>query len=155
MKKLTALITALFALAMITGSAIAAETMGGEESIAPMASSSLTNELRRQLSPRVLGHYADGVIYEEFSEPIDRHYGVAPAWEDRYVGPLEKELRRQLSPRVLGYHADGVSDEVFDETIDKHYGVAPAWEDRTEEPLEKELRNQLSPNVHVDETSTF
>lgn len=148
MKKLTALLTALFALAMVTGPAIAAEMMGGDDSTAPMATGSLTTELRKQLSPNVFGYIADGVTDEEFREPIAKHYGVAPAWEDTNEGPLAKELRRQLSPNVSGYIADGVRDEVFTEPIAKHYGVAPAWEDgSSERPLEKELRKQLSPNV--------
>jgi hypothetical protein len=157
MKKLTTLLAALFALAMMTGPAIAAEMMGGEEAANPVAGSSFTTQLRKQLSPNFFEYNADGVSDEEFRGLIDKHYGVAPAWEDKdiYVGPLEKQLRMQLSPRVLGYYADGMSDEIIGETIDKHYGVAPAWEDRTEGTLEKELRHQLSPNIHVDETSAF
>jgi hypothetical protein len=153
MKKMTALLTALFALAMVTGPAIAAETMEG--STAPMATGSLTEDLRNQLSPNVFGYIADGVADDEFRGPIDIHYGVAPAWDDGTEVTIEKELRGQLSPNVSGYIADGVADEEFRGPIDTHYGVAPAWEDRTEDPLERELRKKLSPNVHVDETSAF
>ncbi|MHB8789619.1 MAG: hypothetical protein ACYDBT_07035 [Desulfobulbaceae bacterium] len=154
MKKLTALGAALFAIALLTGPAIAAEMT--EEASAPIGT-----ELRKQLSPNIFEYNADGVTTEEFRGLIDKHYGVAPAWEattEESLTVAEKmgiELRKHLSPRVFGYVADGVDDDVYRGPIDKHYGVAPAWEDRTEEPLEKMLNKHLSPNLHEDETSSF
>ena len=154
MKKLTALGAALFAIALLTGPAIAAEMTGGEAS-APMGT-----ELRRQLSPNIFEYNADGVTSDEFRGLIDKHYGVAPAWEGRTEESLtvaekvEIELRRQLAPNIFEYNADGVSVEEFRD-VDRHYDVAPAWEERTEEPLEKVLNKQLSPNIYEDETSVF
>ena len=68
MKKLTALLAALMAFAMMTGPAVA-------------------SEFSKQLSPNAFGtEYApDGVSEQEFRGTIDIHYGVAPAWEGRSV----------------------------------------------------------------------
>jgi hypothetical protein len=146
MKKLTALVAALFALAMVTGTAMAAETMG--------------EELRDHLSPNIFEYSADGVTVEEFGGLLDKHYGVAPVWEGRTEESLtaaekaEIELNKHLAPNIFEFNADGVSVEEF-RGIDTYYGVAPAWEEMTEEPLEKELRNHLAPNVYMDETSVF
>ncbi|MHB8788791.1 MAG: hypothetical protein ACYDBT_02805 [Desulfobulbaceae bacterium] len=155
MKKLTALSAALFAIALLTGPAISAEMTGGEPS------ASIGTELRKQLSPNIFEYNADGVTAEEFRGLIDKHYGVAPAWEGMTEESLtssekvEIELRRHLAPNIFEYNADGVSVEEF-RGIDRHYGIAPAWEDdRTEEPLEKVLNKHLSPNLHEDETSAF
>ncbi|MHB1459631.1 MAG: hypothetical protein ACYC0V_22190 [Armatimonadota bacterium] len=140
MKKLTALLTALMALAMITGP-------------------SLASDFSRQLSPNTFGtgDIPDGVSYEDFGVNINRHYGVAPAWEGRAEEPrtmMEKEenvLIRHLAPNTTGiaYFADGVSIDEGRGTLDTHYGVAPAWEGRPEEArtMVDELNKHLAPNV--------
>lgn len=136
MKKLTTLLSAMVAVAMLAGTAVAADTMG--------------KELNDQLAPNVFGHVADGMSEDSYRGPIDKHFGVAPVWEggtDESITMTEDLLRKQLSPNIFGYIADGVGGEEFRGAIDTHYGVAPAWEDKTEETLEKALRRHLAPNV--------
>jgi hypothetical protein len=157
MNKFTALLIALLALVMMTGTSMAAEMTGGEKT------SSVTNELLwKQLSPNAFGteYFADGVSYDEFRGTMDKHYGVAPAWEGRpeesltMVEKAERELRKHIAPNTIGtvYFTDGVSYEEFRGPIDRHYGIAPAWEDMPDESLtrvervERELRRHLAPN---------
>ena len=136
MKKLTTLLTALLAIAMMTGP-------------------SLASGFSKQLAPNTFGtgDIPDGVSYEEFGGTLDTHYGVAPAWEVRPEGPrtMGEELRKQLAPRTVGTGdiPDGVSYEEFRGTIDTHYGIAPVWEGRPEEPrtMSEELRKHIAPNV--------
>ncbi|MHB1350452.1 MAG: hypothetical protein ACYCYR_11320 [Desulfobulbaceae bacterium] len=161
MKKLTTLFVGLLALAMMTGTSMAAGMAGGEK-----LPGEVTNAHERLLSPNALGpgYFSDGVIDDEFRGNINEHYGVAPTWEGRPEEPrtmiekVENDFWRHLAPNAsgIGYFSDGVSNDEFRGTISKHYGVAPAWEGRPEEPLtkieevEKTFWELLSPNLTYD-----